>query len=231
MTAGEGGEAVMRPWQQLIPEADRAASARAGFGRSAGFGERPALLVIDVQYRTVGEPQGWVDQGVETYKTACAAGWAAVPHIARLIGAFRRRGAPVIFPHVAPKLAYDAGRLAQKVPEIMAIDERGYHFVAEVAPEPGEILVPKRHPSAFFATSLASYLIDGRVDTVVLAGCTTSGCIRASAVDAFSYNLRVAVADEAVYDRSDLVHAVNLFDISAKYGDVLGVEAVLDRLG
>ena len=110
-----------------------------------------------------------------------------------------------------------------KIPSLMDVPERGYQFVAEVAPEPGDLLIPKRHPSAFFGTALVSYLIDLGVDTVLLTGCTTSGCIRASAIDAFAYNFRCAVVEECVYDRSPLSHVVNLFDIQAKYGDVVPV--------
>ena len=80
--------------------------------------------------------------------------------------------------------------------------------------EPGDVLLPKKHPSAFFGTPLASHLIDLRRDTLVVTGCTTSGCVRGTVVDAFAYNFRVLVPDECVYDRSPTSHAVNLFDMS-----------------
>ena len=127
----------------------------------------------------------------------------------------------MLYPHVAPKQAYDAGRLGGKVPAIMDVPEQGYRFVEEVAPAADDVLVPKRHPSAFFGTALVSYLIDREVDTVIVTGCTTSGCVRATAVDAFSYNFHVLVPEECVYDRSPTVHAVNLFDIAQKYADVM----------
>ena len=98
---------------------------------------------------------------------------------------------------------------------------KGYEFHADIAPRAGDILLPKKHPSAFFGTPLASYLIDLRADTLVVTGCTTSGCVRGTVVDAFAYNVRVVVPQDAVYDRSAVSHAVNLFDMSEKYADVM----------
>ena len=83
------------------------------------------------------------------------------------------------------------------------------------------MLLPKKHPSAFFGTPLASYLIERGVDTLVVTGCTTSGCVRGTVVDGFAYNFRVLVPHECVYDRSQVSHAVNLFDMSEKYADVI----------
>ena len=145
-------------------------------------------------------------------------------------GRFRRRSWPVLYPYVAPKESFDAGRLAEKVPSIMTIPRKGYEFHADIAPRDGDILLPKKHPSAFFGTPLASYLIDLRADTLIVTGCTTSGCVRGTVVDAFAYNFRVLVPQDAVYDRSAVSHAVNLFDMSEKYADVMPVADVLSRL-
>jgi nicotinamidase-related amidase len=153
-----------------------------------------------------------------------------VTSIARILKLFRAKGWPVLYPHVAPKQSFDYGRLAEKVPALMGVAAKGYEFVPEVAPVEGDILLPKRHPSAFFGTPLASYLIQNEVDTLVVTGCTTSGCVRGSVVDAFSYNFRVAVPHDAVYDRSQTSHLVNLFDMSAKYADVSSTGDLLDAL-
>jgi maleamate amidohydrolase len=136
----------------------------------------------------------------------------------------------VIYPHVAPKRSYDSSVLAAKVPAIMSIDAKGYEFVSDVAPIEGDILVPKKHPSAFFGTSLVSHLVDLKVDTLIIVGCTTCGCIRASVADAFSYNFRVVVPEACVYDRSPTAHAVNLFDMNQKYADVMSFGDTLDAL-
>lgn len=219
-------------WADVITADDEARYEAAGFGRPAGAGTRPALLIIDVQYRTVGDaPKPFFESVRDYYPTSCGeAGWAAVERIEELLAAFRERGLPVLYPHVAPKQAYDAGRLAAKVPSIMDVPDKGYRFVEPVAPRPEDILIPKRHPSAFFATALTSYLIDLGVDWLVVTGCTTSGCVRASVVDGFAYNFHMTVPHDAVYDRSPTVHAVNLFDMAQKYADVTDTSEVLRAL-
>lgn len=216
---------------EFIDELTLSRYGAAGFGKSTGLGSRPALLIIDVQYRTTGTKPMPFDQAVEEFSTSCGqVAWDAVANIARLLAEFRSAGWPVLYPHVAPKKSYDAGQLGAKVPSIMSIPERGYDFVAEVAPAADDILVPKRHPSAFFGTSLVSYLVDQGVDSVVVTGCSTSGCVRSSVVDAFSYNFAAAVPSDAVYDRSPVVHEVNLFDMAQKYADVASTEELLAKL-
>lgn len=210
-----------KPWTGVITEDDERRYAAAGFGNPVGMGEHPALLIIDVQYRTVGNSPKPFFESLEDYRTSCGdVGWAAVERIAELLAVFRERELPVLYPHVAPKQAYDAGRLGAKVPAIMGVSARGYEFVEAIAPREGDILVPKNHPSAFFGTPLVSYLIDRHVDTLVVTGCTTSGCVRSTVVDAFSLNFRAVVPSDAVYDRSPAVHQVNLFDMAQKYADV-----------
>lgn len=215
----------------FVDEVTRKRYEAAGFGRPVGLGSRPGLLIIDVQYRTVGTRPAPFDEAIKEFTTSCGeVGWAAVEKIARLLALFREKNWPVLYPYVAPKQSYDRGTLGAKVPSILEIPDKGYEFVAEVAPRPGDVLLPKRHPSAFFGTPLASYLVDAGVDTLVVTGCTTSGCVRSSVVDAFSYNYRVAVPSDAVYDRSPLIHEVNLFDIDQKYADVTTTEELIERL-
>lgn len=221
----------MRPWDRYVSEEEQRAYEAAGFGRSAGLGTRPALLIIDVQYRTTGTVPRPFWEAITEFPTSCGdVAWAAVGHIEQLLELFRRKGWPVVYPHVAPKVASDGGRLAGKVPAIMTIPAHGYGFVESVAPKDGDILIPKKHPSAFFGTALVSHLIDLQVDTLVMTGCTTSGCIRASVVDGFSYNFNIAIPEEAVYDRSAAAHAVNLFDMSQKYAEVLPMSAMMRML-
>lgn len=219
-------------WLSAIPEEDLGVYELAGFGGPSGFGQRPALLLIDVQYRTAGDSSLPIRESIETmYPTSCGdRAWAAIPHIARLLAAAREADIPVIYPYVAPKKAVDAGRFGSINPAITTIPEHAYEFVAEVAPVEADILLPKRHASAFFGTALTSYLIDLGCDTVILAGCTTSGCIRATAVDAFSFNFHTVVAQECVYDRIEISHQIGLFDLDAKYADVMGVDQVIEHL-
>ena len=222
----------MKPWDGVIPQEEQDAYVAAGFGRRSGIGRRPALLIIDVQYRTVGSTAKPFHEAIKEYPTSCGeVGWAAVARIQELLGLFRTRGWPVLYPHVSPKESFDTGRLAAKVPALMTVARDGYAFVAEVAPHDGDILLPKKHPSAFFGTPLASYLVDLGVDTLVVTGCTTSGCVRGSVVDAFAYNWRVLVPHDAVYDRSATSHAVNLFDMASKYADVMSTDEAIATLG
>lgn len=222
---------MARPWDGIISDEEKKAYGAAGFGKPGGLGTRPGLLIIDVQYRTTGTVEQPFWDSIKEFPTSCGdVAWNAVRKIQPILKLFREKNWPVLYPHVAPKLAFDKGRLAAKVPSIMTIPEKGYEFVEEIAPVDGDVLVPKKHPSAFFGTALTSYLIDADVDTLVVTGCTTSGCVRGSVVDAFAYNFRVAVPEDGVYDRSKVSHAVNLFDMSEKYADVMPTEDLLNRL-
>jgi nicotinamidase-related amidase len=222
----------MKPWDGIIPEEEQRAYAASGFGRRSGLGERPALLIIDVQYRTVGTRPMPFWEAIKEFPTSCGeVAWQAVPNIERLLALFRARGWPVLYPHVSPKEGFDQGRLAEKVPALMTVARHGYEFVEQIRPQGNDVLLPKKHPSAFFGTPLASYLIDLRADTLVVTGCTTSGCVRGSVVDGFAYNFKVMVPSDAVYDRSRVSHAVNLFDMAAKYADVMTTEECLEALG
>jgi len=222
---------VTVPWTGVIPESELQAYRSTGWGKPVGLGARPALLIIDVQYRTTGTVPRPFAEAIEEFPTACGdIAWQAVAKIRPLLAFFRKSGFPVLFPHVAPKLAYDGGRFAAKMPSVMTVPAHGYDFVSEVAPLQNDILIAKRHPSAFFGTALPSYLVDLGVDSLVITGCTTSGCIRSSVVDAFSYNYKVAVPQDCVYDRSSVTHAVNLFDMAQKYADVMPSEQLLELL-
>lgn len=222
---------MAKPWDGIISEDEQKAYRAAGFGRPTGMGKRPALLIIDVQYRTTGTTPKPFYEAIKEFPTSCGEiAWDAVKNIEALLKLFREKGWPVLYPHVAPKQSYDQGRLAAKVPAIMTVAAKGYEFPPEIAPRESDILLPKRHPSAFFGTPLASYLIDSEADTLIVTGCSTSGCVRGSVVDAFAYNWRVTVPQDAVYDRSKVSHAVNLFDMSEKYADVMTTAEVMQKL-
>lgn len=222
----------MKPWDGIISKDEQMAYQAAGFGRPSGMGTRPALLIIDVQYRTVGTVPKPFWEAIKEFPTACGdVGWAAVRHIERLVTTFRANAWPILYPYVSQKESFDQGRLSDKVPAIMGVSKRGYDFVAEIAPLESDILLPKKHPSAFFGTPLASYLINLGADTLVVTGCTTSGCVRGTVVDGFAYNFRTVVPQDAVYDRSATSHAVNLFDMASKYADVMTTTECLAALG
>lgn len=221
----------MNPWDGIISEEEQRAYAAAGFGRSSGIGSKPALVIIDVQYRTVGTKRLPFWEAVKEFPTSCGdVAWDAVENIAKILALFRERNWPVLYPYVSPKQSFDYGRLSDKVPAIMDIAQKGYEFFPSIAPQEKDTLLPKKHPSAFFGTPLASYLINTGADTLVVTGCSTSGCVRGSVMDAFAYNFRVLVPSDACYDRSRVSHAVNLFDMASKYADVAPTEDCLSIL-
>ncbi len=126
----------MKPWDGVIPVEEQEAYRAAGFGRPTGVGRRPALLIIDVQYRTVGTEPRPFREAIKEFPTSCGeVGWAAVKNVHRLLTCFRDNGWPVLYPYVSPKETFDQGRLSDKVPAIMDIAARGYDFVAECAPQ------------------------------------------------------------------------------------------------
>jgi maleamate amidohydrolase len=194
-----------------------------GFSTRIGFGERPALLVIDMA-RAFCDPSFMVG-GDQT---------PAVEAIAKLLVPAREQGIPVCFTTIAYLPGgRDGGTFVEKVPalrELLVDDPAATEIDPRIAPIDGEIVLMKKYPSAFFHTHLVSLLIADRIDTVILTGCSTSGCVRATAVDAVSYGYRVGVPVETVSDRWQGPHEASLFDIDAKYGDVVPVSEVVDYL-
>lgn len=226
-----------RPWDGIVDDADLEVYRRAGFGRSGGLGKRPVLLVIDVQYRTVGEAPRPILEAIREYPGSCGeAAWKAVAQIARLVRLFRARGLPILYPYIAPKTPRDMGRFANKMPSAPQDNPRAFQIVEDVAPASDDVLLAKHFASAFFGTALATHLVRAGADSVVVTGCTTSGCVRATVVDACSLDYRVVVPEDAVFDRGRVTHAVNLFDMAYKYADVMPtddaiglVESSLDK--
>lgn len=223
----------MAIWDDVISERDKEVYRAAGYGARGGLGSRPALLIIDVTYNFTGDRPEPILDSIRRFRNSCGeAAWRSIAAIRQLLDALRPLGVPVIYTKGRQRtLSLHAGRWLSKnsrAQEDMTDEgQRGNEIVAEIAPMPGEIVIEKDKPSAFFGTGLASYLVYLGVDTLLVTGCTTSGCVRATVVDAFSYNYRVAVVEEATFDRGEVSHKVNLFDIHSKYGDVISVADAL----
>ena len=160
------------------------------------------------------------------------AAWDALPHLQAVLGAARAAGIPVIHITSRSDLGHwrrpidPAGRAAQPRPD----GSDPFEIVPEVAPAPGEPVIRKAAPSAFWGTPLVGYLNQLRVDTVLVVGESTSGCVRATVVDAASHRFRVAVIEECVFDRHEAAHALNLFDMEQKYADVIALDDALTYL-
>lgn len=217
-------------WREVAGEADRKVMASGGYGHPVGLGSRLALLVVDTTYGFVGRTPAPIEESIREYPSSCGeAGWRAVAVIRRFLILVRRLGLPVFY----SKGTGDASRLglwADKRPASLRQPADSFDIVDEIAPQPNEMVIRKARPSAFFGTDLAQLVRGEEIDSLIVTGGTTSGCVRATVVDAFSHDLRVTVIDDAVFDRVELSHNVALYEMSQKYADVRTSADVLDEL-
>jgi maleamate amidohydrolase len=192
------------------------------FGQKTGFGQRPALLVIDFV-------NGFTDPAILGGGNIRDAVETTLP----LLEFFRARKLSVVFTRIVyADDGSDAGVWCEKAPRLRELTESAHHsqIVSELAPRRGELIIRKTQASAFFGTDLCGALISKGVDTVVVAGCTTSGCVRASVIDAMSWNFRPVVAADCVGDRALGPHEANLFDMGQKYADILTAREIMATL-
>lgn len=208
----------------FMPPEDLAAYEKGAFGKLMGFGEKSVVLVVDMTNAFV-DPK---------YKFAAGdAGWRAVDATRRLLAEARRVDIPVVYTKVAVSAHENPaeGSISRKVSVHDELMRPGASdIVDEIAPQHGDVVIEKRKASAFFGTLLQSVLTYWNTDTVIVTGLTTGGCIRATVVDAASYNYYVIIPEECVADRATLAHKVNLFDMHMKYADVLSVEETISHI-
>ena len=192
----------------------------AGFKSRLGFGQKPALVIIDFVEAYL-RPESPLYAGVEETRASAA----------ELLAAARRAGIPVLHTNVVFMAGgIDGGVFFRKV-KALKLFERGAPggygaFADGLSPIPGEVVISKQYASGFFGTSLGATLTALHVDTLLIAGVSTSGCVRATAVDACQHGFIPIVVREAVGDRNSAIHEANLFDIDAKYGDVVDLASV-----
>ena len=228
-----------RIWDKFLTESDKE-HLRETADRRVGFGHKPALLLIDLYRGVFGDKQEPLMQAIRTWPSSCGlVGWNALPNIQRLLEASRTAGIPVI--HIT--MLADSGMAgwyeaahrdasAPKVHDAAALERkrRSADIVDEVKPIPGEVVLRKTAPSAFWGTPLAAHLTYHGVDTLIVAGESTSGCVRASVVEAASHRYRVQVVEDCVFDRHEATHALNLFDMHQKYADVISLSKAVSYL-
>ncbi|WP_223454555.1 N-carbamoylsarcosine amidohydrolase [Pseudomonas sp. GL-RE-19] len=194
------------------------------WGNRIGFGDRPALLMIDFM-------QGYTTRGAPLYAPGVV---DAVAESVALLAKARQAGIPVIHTNIRyhPDHFADGGMWVKKAPVMKDMVEGNplAAFCPEVLPLAEEVVLSKQYASAFFGTSLAPMLLASGIDTLILAGCSTSGCIRATAVDGVQHGFRTIVVRQCVGDRHEAPHEANLFDIDNKYGDVINKQEALDYL-
>jgi maleamate amidohydrolase len=193
------------------------------FDTRMGFGRSAAILVVDFV-------RAYTEPGSPLYAPAVA---EAIKATAPLLEKARKQHVPIIFTRVLyHPSGFDGGLFVRKVPALRSMVEG--NPLADIAPElaagPDDLVLIKQYASAFFGTSLAATLTAWGIDTLVVTGCSTSGCVRATAVDAMQHGFRPIVPRECVGDRHEAPHEANLFDINAKYGDVLPLAEVMQGL-
>jgi nicotinamidase-related amidase len=214
------------PFAAPLSEQDRKVLESYRFGECAGAGARPALLVVDVNYTFVGEHREPVTEALKRRRNACgAAAWKAVDALQPVIGAARAKGLPIFYttggnrPDLAKHGARPLKTVAPTAPSSRNLRD-GNEIVDEIAPEPDDIVIVKTKPSAFFGTPLLSQLVALRVDSLFITGGATSGCVRASTVDAFSNNYPTTLIADCCFDRFEASHAMTLFDMGVKYAAI-----------
>lgn len=190
-----------------------------GFASRSGYGKRPGLLIVDF-INGFTDPASPLGGNFDSQLKATNA----------LLDAFRAQALPIAYTVVEYDHDFhDAGVFIEKVPSL-AVLKKGSHMVEvddRIKPQPGEYIVSKRYASSFFGTNLDTWFRNNGVDTCVIVGCTTSGCVRASAVDSLQYGYRTVVVRDGCGDRAEGPHEANLFDIDAKYGDVISLDECL----
>jgi len=225
-----------RIWDEFLTERDKAVYQAAGYGKHGGFGKRPALFIIDVQYNFCGDQPEDILEGLKKYRTHCGEeAWKAVAHIVPLLEAARARDIPVFYTESGRRAdlldsGVQVGKNHRGTEKTVLANTRATQTVDELAPRPKDIRIVKQKPSCFFGTIFMSHLNFLDVDTLILVGCTTSGCLRATTVDAYSYNFKVIIPEEATFDRFQSSHAMSLFDLNCKYADVIPCKEVEDYL-
>ena len=228
-----------RIWDKYLSERDQGVFSAAGFGQIAGFGKRPILMVIDVNYAFCGDKREPILDSIKRWKLSCGeVAWDTLPTIIQLIEMAHIKGIPVIYTTgYSREDKWDRGSWSWKNPRgenlkhsevIPETNRDGNDIMDEIAPKQQDIVVWKQKPSAFHESPTMSYLNLLDADTVIITGTTTSGCVRATAVDAFSNNFHVTVVEDGCFDRSEVSHAITLLDLHAKYADVVKSEGIIE---
>lgn len=198
------------------------------YHRALYVGDNPAVLAIDLYNKAYLGGNRPVKEVDCEFSGSCGEhAWKAVAPTQRLFTAARRAGVPVIYTtrHV------DTGNVQSTNRNLKRLADDVYDIKAELAPAPGELVIYKERASAFFGTPLIAHLQMMKIDSLIICGESTSGCVRASTVDAHSYGFHNVVVEECTYDRAMICHKVNLFDLHHKYADVMHLEEVLAHLG
>jgi nicotinamidase-related amidase len=213
----------MKDWLKQVPPDDRKHYEKIGMLSGLELGSRPLLLVVDATLGFCGREGLSLEEATREFSTACGpASWEAMPRVAALINLFRARKLPVVYSYPNTDDQGFTGSVSKKKRENWPPPNYN-DFPEPIAPQEGEWVMGKTKASAFFGTPLSIYLSKLSIDSVVICGVSTSGCVRATGVDCSSHGYKTFVIDDCCFDRSYYAHCANLFDLHAKYATVLSL--------
>ncbi|PIC78089.1 isochorismatase [Sporosarcina sp. P19] len=224
---------MTRIWEDALTETDRIVIKKGGYGKSRGLGKKPLLVIIDAQHNYIGADLPIQDQLTEWPSGGGSLAWEGIRKIKKLKEVAKENGIPVLYTRNVQKKTtkFDSFATKTKRDNTKYLDGNpASDIVMEIAPDEDDLVVDKSYASAFFGTPLISYLIKMDVDTLIIVGGSTSGCVRATAVDAVTHNFNVAVVEDAVFDRIELSHKAGLLDLWMKYCDVEKVDKIMDYM-
>jgi nicotinamidase-related amidase len=219
-----------RVWEKFLTERDKQHLTQVGWVDRApyGFGRRPAVIVVDDYYASVGLERQPLLEAITTWPGSCGIeGWDAIDRTVELLEVARANDVPIIYFHDLEDFPSAwGGRPRGPAPwghlpaEIAA---KANQIIEEVAPHPGDLVLKKEGPSGFHRTPLQDHLTYLGIDTLIVVGESTSGCVRSTVVDGAANRYRMGVVEECVFDRTEAAHAINLFDMDLKYADVISL--------
>lgn len=216
-------------WEDALTEIDKLVIEKGGYGQKRGFGKKPVFVIIDAQYNYVGENKPIEDQLEEWPSGGGEDAWNAIDKIKKLKKLAESKKIPIIYTRNVQKKTtnFDSFAVKAKRDNTKYVDGNpASEIIKELIPNETDLIVDKSYASAFFGTPFISYLIKMGVDTLILVGGSTSGCVRATAVDAVTHNFNVAVVEDCTYDRIQLSHKAGLLDLWMKYCDVVKSEEI-----
>ncbi len=218
-------------WKTVVPERDRQILERADMGKQEAWGLRPALLIVDVVRSFTGSKPQDVMEAIKEYTTSCGdSAWDTLPRMRAVLDAARAARIPVVFTKGDPDYkAFCGGSVKNEDPE-RARRLHSTPIADEIAPLDSEFVIRKTKASAFFETPLTIYLVRNGIDSLIVMGTSTSGCVRATAVDGQSHGYPVFVVSDGCFDRSPFMHDVTLYDLSTKYATIVNVASTIGYL-
>lgn len=221
----------MRKWEKIFSKSDRDLAKKAGFGKRQPYGNQSALIIVDVNKSFLGTQPKPAIESIEEFRTSCGmAGWEALKYIKQVHKICRIKKVPIIYTTVDPTMTkFSWGPDKNWGPE-EKLNLSSQEIVKEIKPLPTEPIIKKTKPSGFFNTPLSQILYGMQIDTLFIVGTSTSGCVRATVVDAFSNRFTVFVVEECTFDRFELSHLVSLWDMNTKYANVIRIDEAMDYL-